>query len=74
MYEFEVIVSKVQHPLGLPSVEFLYLFEECEVFMVCEALNWGQRSLQIVVPGLEATNNSKEFSVIDIVGLFSRSE
>ena len=74
MYEFEVIVSKVQHLLGLPSVEFLCLFEECEVFMVCEDLYWGQRSLQIVVPGLEATNDSREFFVVDIVVLFSRSE
>ena len=64
MYEFKVIVSKVQHPLGLPSIELLCLFEECEVFMVSEDLylEWGP--LQVVAPGLEATNNGKKFGGI----------
>ena len=41
-YEFEVIVHQVQHPLGLSSVEFLCLFEECEVFVVSEDLHQGR--------------------------------
>ena len=41
MYEFEIIVGKVQHPWGLPSVEFLCLLEECEVFVVGEDLYRG---------------------------------
>ena len=41
MNELEIVVSKVQHPSGLPSVELLCLFEKCEVFVISENLHWG---------------------------------
>ena len=30
VYKFKIIVSKVQHPSALPSLELLGLFQECE--------------------------------------------
>ena len=48
-------------------VEVLCLAEVGEVLVVGKDLNWERGSSQIMVPSFQGVDNSKEFSIIDIV-------
>ena len=45
-----------------------------QVFVIHENLDWEGGSMKVVTPGLECPDDSKEFSVIDIIVLFCRRE
>ena len=58
----------------LAVVEFLGLMEVCQVFVVSENLDRKQGALEIMLPGPETMDDSKEFSVIDVVVSFHTRE
>ena len=41
--------------------------EVFEVFVVCDDINWGQSSFEIVVPGFECFEDGQELLVVYIV-------
>ena len=70
----EIEVCKVNEPMSLVAVEILWLVEVCQVFMVSENLDWERGALEVVAPGLETSNDCKEFVIVDIVVSFSGGE
>jgi len=46
------------------------LSEVGKVFVVSEDLNWERRAMEVVSPGFEGADDSKEFTIIDIVVSF----
>ena len=74
MDHLEVKVSEVNEPSCLLAIERLGLVEVGEVFVVCENLYRERRAVEVVMPGLQGTDDRKEFSVIDVVVSFSRRE
>ena len=74
MDELVIEVSKVQHPSGLPSIEFLGLIEMQKILVVSEDLYWEGGPSEVVVPGLKATNDSEKFPIIDVVVSFCSAE
>ena len=71
---FQVKVSKVDEPARLAAIERLGLVEIGKVLVVSEDLHWEGGAMKIVAPGFQGTDNSKEFSVVDIVVPLSRGE
>ena len=71
---FQVEVSKVNEPTGLSLVEVLGEMEVGEVCMVGEDLDREKGSMKVVLPGFQGMNNTKEFSVVDVVVSFCRGE
>ena len=51
----------------MTAIESLGLSEVSEVFVVREDLNGEGGAVEVVSPGLQGTNDRKEFSVIDVV-------
>ena len=74
MDHFEVKVGEVDEPLCLSAIERLGLAEVGKVFVVCENLYQKRRAVEVVTPGFQGANDREEFSVIDVVVLFSRRE
>ena len=74
MDHFEIKISQVEKPVGMFMVEILRLVEVGQVFMVGENLNWERGALKIVVPGVKTMDDSKEFSVVDVIVSFSGGE
>ena len=74
MDHLQVEISKVNKPAGLSMVEGLGGAEVSEVFVVGEDLyrEWG--SVEVVSPGFQGSNDSKEFSVIDVIVSFCWGE
>jgi hypothetical protein len=72
--DFEVKVSKVEKPMSLSSIEVMRFAEVGEVFMVSEDLNRERGASEVLLPGLESSDDSKEFLIIDIIVSFSRDE
>ena len=67
MDHFQVKVSKVDEPARLAAIERLGLAEIGEVLVVSEDLHREGGAMKIVAPGFQGADNSKEFSVVDIV-------
>ena len=71
---FQIKVSKVDEPAGLSTIEGLGGTEVGEVFMVSEDLYRERGSVEVVSPGFQGMNDTKEFSVVDVVVSFCRGE
>ena len=67
MDHFQVKVGKVDEPLGLSTIKGLGETEVGEVLVVGEDLYREQGSVEVVSPGFQGLDDSKEFSVIDVV-------
>ena len=63
----EVEICKVQEPVSLASIQGLRFAEVGQIFVVRENLDWERGTMEIVPPGFESTDDSEEFSVINIV-------
>ena len=74
MDHFEVKVGEVNEPTGLLVVKVLGGMEVGEVFVVGEDLNGKWKSMEVMLPGLQSSDDSKEFSVVDVVVSFHRGE
>ena len=74
MDHFQVKVSKVNEPARLAAVECLGLAEIGKVLVVSEDLHRKGGAMKIVAPGFQGTDNSKEFSVVDVVVPLSGGE
>ena len=74
MDHFEIKVSKVNEPSCLMTVECLGLSEVGEVLVIGEHLYQKRRPMKVMLPGLQGMDDSKEFSVIDIIVLFCGRE
>ena len=74
MDDFEVKISEVEQPLCLVMIEVLCLTEVCQVLVICEDLDGEGRSMKIVSPGFQSTDDCKEFPVVDVVVSFCRDE
>ena len=70
MDHFQIEVSEVDEPASLSMIEGLGGMEVGGVFMVSEDLYRERGSMEVVSPGFQGTNDSKEFSVVDVVVLF----
>ena len=57
MDNFQVKVSQVEEPSGLTSVQFLSLTEICQVLVVSEHLYWKGRTMKILLPGFQGSND-----------------
>ena len=53
--------------MGLVVVQHLRFAKVGQIFMVGENLDWERRAVEIMSPGFESTDNSEEFSVIDVI-------
>ena len=71
---FEVKVCQVNEPTRLSAIERLGLSEVGEVLMVSEDLYREQGAVEVMAPGLQGVNDSKEFAIIDIVVTLGRRE
>ena len=69
--DFKIKVSKVEQPLCLSVVEVLGLMEIHQVFMVYEDLDGEERSVEVMSPRFQGTDDGKELSVVDVVVSFS---
>ena len=67
MDHFQIKVGKVNKPTGLSTIEVLGGMEVGEVFMVSEDLYRERGFMKVVSPGFQGTNDSKEFSVVDVI-------
>ena len=74
MDHFQIKVSEVDEPAGLSVIEDLGGTEVGEVFVVSEDLYGKGGSMEVVSSGLQGTDDSKEFPVIDVIVLFCRGE
>ena len=74
MDHFQVEVGKVNEPTCLAAVERLGLAEIGKVLVVGEDLYGEGEAMKIVAPGFQSADNGKEFSVVDVVVLFSGGE
>jgi len=52
----------------------LGLSEVGEVFVVGKDLNWERRAVKVVSPGFKGTDDSKEFTIINIIVSFCLRE
>ena len=71
MDDFEIKIGKVEQPLDLLAVKVLGLTEVCQVLMVSEDLDMEGGSMEIMSSGFQGSDNCKEFTVVDVVVLFS---
>ena len=74
MGEAEVEICKVKEPTGLAAVKALGRAEEGHVFMVSKDLNRKRGAMEIMTPCFESANDSKEFTIINIIVSFCRRE
>ena len=74
MDHLEVKVSKVNEPSCLAAVECLGLAKVGEVFVVGEDLYGKRGTMEVMVPGLQGADDSKEFAIIDIIVTLGRRE
>ena len=68
MDHFEIEVSKVNQPscLGLSEIG--------KVFVIGKHLYRERESMEVMLPGLQGTDDSKEFTVVDVVVPFGGRE
>ena len=72
--DLEIEVSKVKQPPRLATVEVLCLTEVRQVLVVGKDLDGEGGSMEVMLPGLQGSDDSKELSVIDVVVSFSWDE
>ena len=65
-----VEAGEVERPARLSAIEILGSLEVLQVLVVCPDLYRVPRSLQVVTPFLQTTNNCKQFLVMDLVVAF----
>ena len=70
----QVEVSEVNEPVSLSVIEVLGGAEVSEILVVGEDLDRERRSVEVVSPRFQGTDDSEEFSVIDVVVSFCRGE
>ena len=70
MNYFQVDVGQVDKPVGLLMIKGLGGAEIGEVFVVGEDLYGEQGSVEVVLPGFQGPDDSKEFSVINVIVSF----
>ena len=74
MDHLKVKVGEVDEPARLLAVEHFGLAEVGEVLVIGENLYWEGRAMKVVTPRFQGMDNREEFSVIDVIVLFSRRE
>jgi len=72
--QLEIELRQVERPLGLSSIEFLCASEVCQIFVIRMNYCSVHRSLNVVTPFGEGTNDGQQFSIVDFVVSFSRGE
>ena len=72
--DFEVKIGKIEQPPCLVTIEVLCLTEVCQVFMIYEDLDREGRSVEVVPPGFQGTDNCKELLVVNVIVSFCRDE
>ena len=70
----EVKVSKVNKPTCLAAVKRLRLTKIGKILMIGEDLHRERGAVEVVAPGFQGANDSKEFAIIYVVVAFSGRE
>ena len=70
----EVKVSKVNKPTCLAAVKHLRLTKIGKILMIGEDLHRERGAVEVVAPGFQGANDSKEFAIIYVVVAFSGRE
>ena len=74
MDNLEIKICKVKQPPGLAVVEVLGWTEVHQVLMIGEDLDRERGPVEVVYPGFQSTDDSKEFLVVDVIVPLSRDE
>ena len=72
--ELEVIFRKEEMPSGLVASKILGSAEEGEILMISEYNDGVRGSEKEMTPMGNSTDDGKQFSVIDLIILFSRAK
>jgi hypothetical protein len=67
MNHLEIKICKTDKPLGLAVVQGLWLMEVHKVFVIGKHLDGKWGSMEIVTPGFKGSDDSEQFSVIDVI-------
>ena len=70
MGEMQVEVHEIKEPSSLMMVQALGGTEEGKVFMIGENLDGEWRTMEVMMPSFEGTNNREEFMIINIIVAF----
>ena len=68
--DFKIKVGEVKQPPSLIVVEVLGLMGVCQIFVICEDLDWKEKVMEIISPRLQGADDCKKLSVIDVVIIF----
>ena len=60
--------------MGLATIQTLGGTEEGKVFMIRENLDGKGRSMEVMMPGFESTDDGEEFLIVNIVVAFHWEE
>ena len=74
MKKVKIKIMEKHHPACLTSRQLLGLAEVHKIFVVSEESYWVTCALEVMAPMIQSMDNSKEFTIIDIVISFSCSE
>lgn len=74
MDHFEIEIYKVKKPVSLVIVQILGLTEVGQVFVIHKHLNGKRRTLEVMAPGSETSDDSKKLPVIYVIVSFCREE
>ena len=74
MDHFEVKIGKVNKPARLVAVKHLGLTKVGEILMIGEDLHRKRGAVEVVAPGFQGTNDSKEFAIIYVIVAFGGRE
>ena len=74
MDDLEMEIHKIKQPPCLSAVKVFCLTEVCQVLVVSEDLDGEEGPVEIVSLGFQSTDDCEEFSVVDVVVLFSWDE
>ena len=70
----EVEIHQVKEPMGLSAVQCLGFVEVRQVFVIGEDLDGEGGTMEVMSPGFEGTDDSQEFSVVNIIVPFCWGE
>ena len=70
MDEMQVEVREIKEPSSLMTVQALGGTEEGKVFMIGENLDREGRTMEVMTPSFEGTNNCEKFTIINIIVAF----
>jgi len=74
MDQLKVEFRQVERPLSLSSVKFLCISEVRQILVIRMNHSGVRRSLDIMMPFGESTNDGQQFSVIDFIVSFGSRE